>query len=76
MASTKGRKGKVGKNKTRIKVYYGNGRNLWNKARKIVHHLRKYKDDTTAQKALRELGAAMQLGMQRDFEEMYDVGRN
>ena len=72
MASTKGRKGKVGKNKTRIKVYYGNGRDLWNKARKIVHHLREYKDDLVAQKALRELGAAMSLGMQRDFQEQYN----
>ena len=72
-AKVKGRKGKLGKNKHRIVAYYGSGRNLWNKARGIAHHVRRYgKGDASANTAMKLLLAGMSLRMQRDFERAYE----
>ena len=68
----KGRKGKIGKNKARIAVYYNSGRNVWNKARVLVHHLRR-QDDPKAAETLRTLGARMGYAMQREFQIMYRI---
>ncbi len=68
----KGRKGRIGKNKSRIAVYYGNGRNYWNKARKIVHHVRR-QEDVMAWMTLKGLIAAMSLAMGRQFKAQYGL---
>ena len=69
-AKVKGRKGRIGKNKARIAAYYNSGQNLYNKARGLVHHLRRQEDDK-ARIALKVTLAAMSLAMQRRFEAIY-----
>lgn len=74
MAGTKskGRKGKLGKNKSRIAVYYNSGRWEWNKAQRIIKHLRRYcaanNSDGVAVNALKTLKASMPLGLSRKLE--------
>src|SRR5258706_166816 len=69
----KGRKGRLGKNKHRITSYYSNNRYEWNKARKIVHHLRRYGEDAKALLSLKTLLAAMSLALGRKFKAAYRV---
>ena len=71
-SKVKGRKGKIGKNKHRIAAYYNSGRFHWNKARRIVHHLRRVKwSDQSAGKQLNVMLAAMPLGLSRQFRKEY-----
>lgn len=70
-AGAKGRKGKIGKNKARISVYYSSGRNLFNKARRLQRHLRaaKHTNDGCAQEVFKLLKAAMP----RNFSKLLDA---
>jgi len=73
-AAVKGRKGKIGKNKSRISAYYSSGRNHWNKARRVAKHARRYgRMDASAQKALNSALAAMPLHMSREFHRQFNV---
>lgn len=72
-SKSKGRKGKLGKNKHRIVVYYNSGRHYWNKARDVVRHAKANPADKAATEALKVRLAAMPLGMQREFSKLYSV---
>lgn len=73
-STSRGRKGKLGKNKHRIVVYYGEGRNLFNKARKVAHHVRRYGDnDKPANEAIKLALAGMPLGTSRKFNKLYET---
>jgi len=76
----KGRKGKIGRNKHRIVAYYASGTNFWNKARRIMHHMRRYAPavlsstecrDYTARTALSACINAMPYHKQRQFSDEY-----
>jgi hypothetical protein len=70
--SSKGRKGKLGKNKSNIAVYYNSGQHLFNKARRIVHHLRRYgKNDECANMALKLAMAGMPQAKTKQFRQIY-----
>jgi hypothetical protein len=69
----KGRKGKIGRNKHRIAAYYSSGRYYWNKARKIVHHMRRYGGGSDAAEALKVQLASMPGHVARDFQKQYAV---
>lgn len=69
----KGRKGKLGKNKSRIRAYYESGRYYWNKARKLTHHLRKAGDDKPAIEARKAALAGMPLHLEREFKRTYNI---
>lgn len=71
-SKVKGRKGRLGKNKSRIAVYYNSSRYQFNKARRIARHLKRYPgDDKSAREALKFLIAQMPLGMSREFSAKY-----
>lgn len=77
-SSSRGRKGKVGKGKHRIAAYYNSGRNLFNKARRLAKHLKRYAGDqsapdVSAQKALKVAVAGMPLGLSKRFNKEYGL---
>ena len=72
-AKVRGRKGKLGKNKSRIVAYYSENRWEINKARRLVRHLRRYGKDPKAEAALKLCLAGMRLDRQRDFQKQYNL---
>lgn len=69
-SKAKGRKGKLGKNKSRIAAYYNSCRWEWNKMRRLRKHLLRHIDDKVATKAAKALVAAMPLHMSRKFNDL------
>jgi len=68
----KGRKGKIGKKKHWIAAYFNSGRNHFNKARRLVHHIRRYgNNDESANQALKVSLAVMPYAMTKRFKELY-----
>jgi hypothetical protein len=68
-ASTKGRKGKIGKKKGWIAAYYSSGRPLFNKARRIKKHIARYgKYDESANEALLVAIAGMPRSLSKQFD--------
>ena len=70
----KGRKGKIGKKKAWIASYYNSGRNFFNKARRLIHHMRKVGDtDKTANEALKVAMAGMSNAKVKELREIYKL---
>lgn len=71
-SSAKGRKGKIGKKKAWIAVYFASGRLYFNKARRLVKHIRRYgSNDDVAQEALKVAIAAMPRSLSKAFDNIY-----
>jgi hypothetical protein len=65
----KGRKGKIGKKKGWIAAYYASCRPLFNKARRLVKHVRRYGPyDASANEALAVAIAGMPRHMSKQFD--------
>lgn len=65
-SKSKGRKGKLGKNKHRIAAYYNSCRYEMNRIRKLRRHVTRYGNgDSSAMKAIGVLKAALPLHLSR-----------
>lgn len=66
---TRGRKGKLGKNKHRIAAYYNSGRYEMNRIRKLRRHVTRYgKGDASAMKAIGVLKATLPLHLSKTID--------
>lgn len=71
-ASIKGRKGKIGKKKGSIAAYFASGRLHFNKARRLVKHVKRYGGhDASANEALKVAIAAMPRSLSKEFDNLY-----
>lgn len=73
-SKVRGRKGKIGKKKAWIAAYFSNGQNLWNKARKLTHHLRRFPADPVALKARNVALAGLSHARTKEFNQLYKLG--
>ena len=68
-SASKGRKGKLGKNKHRIVAYYNSGRYEMNRIRKLRRHVIRYgKGDKPAMTAIGVLKAALPLHLSKTID--------
>ena len=72
-SKVKGRKGKLGKKKGWIAAYFANGQHLWNKARRLTHHLRVFPEDKVAVEARKIALAGLSHARTKAFNEQYKL---
>lgn len=68
-SKVKGRKGKIGKKKGWIAVYFASGKPLFNKARRLTKHIKRYGDnDESANEAFKIALAGMPRTLSKAFK--------
>jgi len=72
-SKVKGRKGRIGKKKAWIAAYFANGQNLWNKARKLTWHLRRFPGDAKAVEARKVALAGLSGTRTKNFNTQYGL---
>lgn len=73
-SASKGRKGKIGKHRAGIALYYGSGgRAWWNKARRLVHTQRHGKLGKDGREALTYILASMPGHIAKSFKSQYKL---